>query len=115
MPIQPDFLELFTDTIVIEPHVGYDEYGQPTYGPPVTYPCQSQSIFFRGVEKDMVQEVPWGQIFIPGDAPMSLTSRITLSDGSQPPLSGIMPAYDDHGLHHWEVYTVVRPLREEST
>jgi hypothetical protein len=103
MPMEPQFLALLTQTLTIEPFVGEDRYSKKTYGPAFTCPAWINPMPRRTTDK--IQDTAWQitQAIVPDDVTITMQDRITMPDGSQPPLLEIAEGYDNNGLHHYEL------------
>ena len=94
------------DTVDIAPFVSYDEYRARTFGASVTYIARvteefNQVVDFNGFERTSTHTV-WIAPHATSGLPIGLTTnaRVTLPDGSQPPLLSYRLISDDEGDHH---------------
>lgn len=101
-----EYLDFMTDTITIEPLASRDDYGAPTYGPGIDYPCRidgatKQRVSIEGVERSIN-----AMIYILGNPIIGPTDRLTLPSTfvpQQPPILRVNPFTDESGPHHTEV------------
>ena len=94
------FNSLMTDTVVIEPATGRDLYGEPLYGAPVSY--LARVLYRSRAVRSTVADVSAarGVVWIAGQPAVSLDARVTLPDGSKPPILMIEAPTDQVGVHH---------------
>jgi hypothetical protein len=105
--MEPELAELLTQTLTVEPKTGRDKYDRLTYGPAVSYGC-------RVTNKQVLVALPDGStrtsrayVILDADAAaLDREDKVTLPDGSKPPILSITPLNDEDGsVHHLEVYT----------
>lgn len=100
------FIDLFADclgsTVTLEPYVGPDPYGRPTYGAPVRYAArvQGRNRLIRTLEN--LERISTVQVYLDGTAASSVSpkDRLTLSTDfvpNQPPLLAINTETDETG------------------
>jgi len=103
-----DVLALMTDTISVAPFVSNDAYGVSSHGTAVEYPCrvEHRQSYVRGRDgrtlpiQTVVYVFPSSAGVLPGATPQS---RVTLPDGSSPPvLATEAYSYDD--MSHEVIY-----------
>lgn len=106
MPLESALRVMLTETITQTPYTGQDAYGLPTYG----------SAFQRAAAVQLRWErltTPIGQeprsvtfVICDSDPPIKLQDKITLADGTSPPIQHVyaVPDREHPGiLHHWEL------------
>jgi len=96
---------LLNQSIAIEPFLSQDQNGDRTYGPPVIYPCRQESEVRVIKNKQGEDAVNTCQIFLSptftdssGNVVPTVIGyydRITLSDGTQPPVILKIDSYTD--------------------
>lgn len=98
------FRDMMVQFIEWEPRTGLDQYGDAVYGSAVTVRC-------RVVEKQRMTRNVSGQemvstttIYVLGTPGIDMEDRITLPDGTQPPILNVRMFPDENGPHHEEVY-----------
>lgn len=81
-----DWLDLMPATVKIERLTGRDRAGGPSYGPPSTYRARVnfKSHFVRGANGELVSAR--GTAWLATVDPITVRDRITLSDGTTPPM-----------------------------
>jgi len=100
---EEDFLECMVDEITVEAFTGFDEDGQPTFGPATTIQCrispkQRQIQNVHGADVTSVASI------YPAYAPtIDPLDRITLPNGEQPPILRVEVPPDTDGAHHTKV------------
>lgn len=103
--MEPAQRELLTETLLVAPQIGPDDYGVHTYGTAVAYPCRIHRrmlTLFTGSGRQLVPET---KIYLDGDAVVSEQSQITLPDGTTPPIQRLRVSKDDRGaIDHYIVY-----------
>lgn len=97
------FLDLMVHTITLERRTGLDEYGDPVFGSGITLRCRvvGQERFTRAVDGQEV--VSTTTVYVIGDNGIKSVDRITLPDGTQPPILATRTFPDEFGTHHQEV------------
>jgi len=101
-PVSP-FADLMVHTITLERRVSVDQYGSATFGAGTHFKCRvvGQERFTRGAGGQEV--VSTTTIYILGDNNIQSVDRITLPDGTQPPIIAVRTYPDEFGTHHQEV------------
>lgn len=94
-----------TRTVTIEPATGRTRQGQTTYGLAVTYPARiagkvQQIRAATGEDRVSVQ-----QITIEGGPPISPFDRLTLPDGTRPPLLAVQQVLAETDIQYTVLYT----------
>lgn len=94
-------------SVVVELSTGFDSYGNPSTGTASTY--QAIIIQTNKMVRDRSgnQVVSSCQIFFPSTATVAHEAKITLPDGTQPPILNIgsYPDFDSTGIAALVVYT----------
>jgi hypothetical protein len=99
-------LSLLNYTVVIEHYNGMDEYTEyPNYQPPITLAAWV-------VARHRMLRTPTGEqvnanttVIVNGDPAIGLLDRITLQDGTQPPILSVHKAMDQFGqIHHTRIW-----------
>lgn len=104
--MEPELLELLSDTITIEPPDGtYTDRGQPNFGAAVTYPCRIEP-----ADGDEIVRGPSGEerkaswrIYLGTATTINPESRVTLPAGftpQQPPFVSAGRVPDEVVSHH---------------
>lgn len=98
MAIAPELLEFMTETITLEPYVGQDAYGAPTYGTAVPYSARVslQNQLVRSHDgREMASR---GKVYVAMTTVPDVRSRLTLPSSYQPtvmPLLDVQPENDE--------------------
>ncbi|PWK07502.1 hypothetical protein [Tumebacillus permanentifrigoris] len=98
-------LKLLTQTVLIENSTGTTKHGTVEYGPPEL--CKALVMLeIKAVRDDQNNEVvSSGHIYLDGKVVVGIKSRVTLPNGSKPPILSVKPQFDlDGSVHHWTVY-----------
>jgi hypothetical protein len=101
MSFESDFLEFMPHTITVYAMSGVNAYGEETYSPTgTTYRAMVE-------ERPQVVRSAFGEevvashvVYIASTERIPLTSRVVLSDGSEPPVIRSDVFYDPDGVHH---------------
>jgi len=103
--MDPALREMLGETITQRVYVSQDLEGAPTYGPPFTRPARVQWRPQRITIGTGEERVSRAKIFLEPTPGISPHDRLTLPDGTSPPLLLIYPARDEASvLDHYEVY-----------
>ena len=95
---------MLTDTILQESVVSQDQYGAPTYTPPVPRPGRIEAHMATAVVGSGLVLVPQTRLFLDGDTPVQQRDRLTLPDGRQMLIQNLAAVTDEHGvLSHYEI------------
>lgn len=104
MTWDPDFEELMDETVLLETVLTRDARSRPlTFAGPVAYPAHIERA--EDVITDEAGPV-WQRaatIFLGGAPDVTQDDRLTLPDGSQPPIERVTRQRDEDGGHHTAV------------
>lgn len=109
MSASDEFSDVLNQTITIEPVTGYDKFGKRTYGTAVSYECRIVEKLERVVDFDgrdtSATTVVWGLGHPTSGVPnVGPDSRVTLPDGTQPPVIYYAVYPDETGRdHHFKI------------
>lgn len=105
MTIEVEFLELMTQTVTIAPFSSNNAYGEPSFGTAVSYSARvvNKPKMIRNAQGKEV--VSMAQTWLYGSPTVTPDDRITLPDGTQPPILYVAQYPDENGAHHEVVYT----------
>ena len=99
------FRALLTETVTHAAYAGQDGYGTPTYGKGHSRPARVQYTIRRIVNAQGQEVLSRCKVFLDSDASLTLKDRLTLADGTSPPLQLLSPVRDETGtLSHYEVW-----------
>lgn len=102
-----DWLDMMPHSVTYEACLGHDDYGKPlAYDDAVTYSARvrykSQRVTSRVSGQDTIAA---GSVWIAGIIQgISPSDRLTLPDGTQPPILNWEVVPDEAGDHHTKVY-----------
>jgi hypothetical protein len=101
-PVSP-FADLMVHTIHLERRTGTDEYGAASFALPTSLSARvvGQERFTRGAGGQEV--VSTTTIYVLGDNNIRSVDRITLPDGTRPPILATRTFPDEYGTHHQEI------------
>jgi len=99
-----DFLDMMPATIIHSPFVSRDSYGQPTYGSSTNYRARIvyKDTIIRGV--DGSELVSRQQCWVNGTPSIRPTDKVTLPDGTSPPIFNVEKFSDESGDHHVKIF-----------
>jgi hypothetical protein len=100
-----DFLELMPHTIQYHVFVGRDSYAKPTYALPTSYRARVlyKQRFVQRPDGSMV--LARGFAWLAADSFVSQSEdKLTLPDGSEPPILFAETVPDESGTHHVKIW-----------
>lgn len=104
MPLEPDLLDLMTDTVILEPKTGVDKFGNVTYGAPVEVKSYITHYNRRVIDAQGRENVSTVQaILAQPELVVTTEDRFTLPDGSVRAIHEVVSGKDDIGPYHLEV------------
>ncbi len=96
--LDPELVALMVDTITVAPATGRTASGTATFGAPVSLTCKvdwKRQVYPSATGRDVVGR---GIVYLPAVHPEITTEdRVTLPDGSSPPLLGVQTFDDEAG------------------
>jgi hypothetical protein len=105
MAIEPDFLELFSETITLYPPATTDKYGKRSFSASGVTACAHLVAEVElSRDQDGREVTQTGKIYVYGTPTVTNDYRLVLSDGTEPIIIGVDVPYDQNGAHH----TVIR-------
>lgn len=103
--MDPALQALLTATVTIAPYTGQDAYGKAQYGPAQTVPARVQFRLQRLTDATGQERVSRAKVFVDGDVTLDLRDRVTLPDGTMPPILTLYKVSDlDGAVSHWETF-----------
>lgn len=103
-PLEQELIDLMLDTVAIEPSLGPDKYNNLTWGDPLTPRCQIVRMNKRALDRDGREVTSFVQVILADPSlVVTLDDRLTLSDGTWPPIIEILSAKDDTGDYYLEL------------
>ena len=104
--MEADLRALFLDTITVEPFIGRDQDGKPTFGGGVPYKCRIQNL--TRAERDSGGEylVNWATIYLDYSPAITGQDRITMPDGTTPIITEVNSSPDDKGPYMTKILTI---------
>lgn len=105
MPFEDDFVDLMNDTVTVEPWTGQDAYAKPSFGAAVQYKGRVVSRIRMVRAFDGQEKVSSRTVWLAGDLKVDPRDRLTLPDGTQPPILSVNAFPDETGPHHRMVFT----------
>lgn len=95
--MHPALRALLTQTVTFEPFVSRTDYGKESYGAPVSYPARVTEQLVLVRQPDGSEKLARHKVRLDGDAVIEARGRLTLPDGSQPPILSVDRAPDETG------------------
>lgn len=99
------FLDLLPDTVTVQREVQRTLQGQPIHGTPEPHPAR---VIYRRRRvrgpRGSNCEIARGECWLPGAAGITTADRLTLPDGTCPPILAVERLADEQGAHHTKVY-----------
>jgi hypothetical protein len=106
MAVDSELLELFGQTVTIEPYSTQNAYAESSFGSGVSYVARTErkTRLFR--RSDGSEVVAVAVTYLAEAPTISTKDRITLPDGSQPPIIAVESMPDETGdAYYTAVYT----------
>lgn len=100
MAIERSLVELMQQSVTVAPYSSVNDYGEATYGTGVAYTCR---ISGKSRLLHDAQGREWlvvNTITLSSAPALSPRDKVTLADGSTPPLLAVETVYDEAGAHH---------------
>ncbi len=105
MPFEAEYLELMPSTVSISTRASHSNYGEPTYST-VSVKYRARVVAMPGFVRNAAQEVVEvrTQVWLASTKAFDTKARITLPDGTSPPIvkSEVYP--DQFGNHHVKLF-----------
>lgn len=100
-----DFADLMNATVTVEPFSSRGDYGDPTYGTAVSYSARVSYRQVRVRSRDGTESVARGAVWLRSSVAVDERDRLTLPDGSAPPILAVdRPGDADGSPHHTKVF-----------
>lgn len=97
--VDPDLRALMPHTITLRPWAGQNEFGEPTFGAPVTIQARVEQAVRLVRAVDGQERVSMVTIYLASPTTIDPRSQITLPDGSAPPIMAITAIPDENGAY----------------
>jgi len=98
--MEPELLELLTQTVTVKPKTGRGGYGKKTVGTAVTYPARVTKKQRLVRSADGTEQMSRGFVRLDGNAVVNPQDEITLPDGTTPKILAVEEHRDDAGAIH---------------
>jgi hypothetical protein len=103
--IDTELLEIMVDTITIAAVSTRDAYGKHTWGAVSTIPnCRVQTGNHKIIDSTGAETIAAGMVYVPGSPTLGLFDKVTLPDGSQPPVLVVDRVGDESGSNHTVIH-----------
>ena len=105
MSLEAAFIEIMNDSVTLAAVSAKDAYGKRTWAAPTTVThCRVQSGDHKVLDQQGQEQLAIGRVYIPNKPAIGLNYKLTLPDGSQPPILAINYLADDSADHHTVVH-----------
>lgn len=104
--MDPTLAAMLTDTVQQAAYTGtQDVYGAPVYATPVVLAARVDWKVRRITNHAGEERISRAQVFFNGDVTLGVRDKMTLPDGTSPPIQVLSPVTEEVGaLDHWEVW-----------
>lgn len=106
MSLEPEFLEMTSDTITVAPLSTHTSYGAPQYSSSGshTWPARVEPGTRKVLSSRGIEEVATATVYVlSSSAAIGTQDRLTLPDGRIPKVLRVDVLNDEEGQHHLEV------------
>lgn len=100
-----DFLDMMPQTVIVAPYTGQNGDGEPTHGAGVSYPARVEGRIRYVATRDGADRIAVRRVYLGTTASINVKDKITLPDGTSPPIIAVSPVDDEEGPHHVVVDT----------
>lgn len=105
MAIDSALTALMVQSITIAAVATKDAYGKRTWGSASTInQCRVQTGDHKVLDSTGQEKVANGRVYVPGAPTLTLNDKMTLPDGSSPPILAINRFGDENGSHHTVIH-----------
>ena len=105
MTIETLLTDIMIDTITIASVSAKDSYGKRTWNSPTSITnCRVQSGTYKVHDPAGVEVVAQGKVYVPGAPTVTVNHKLTLPDGTTPPILAIARLGDQESAHHIVLY-----------
>lgn len=101
MSLDSPLAELMVDTVTIAAVSTKDAYGKRAWSSPTTFTgCRVQQGDHKILDSLGQEKVANGRVYLANAPTVTLNDKLTLPDGSSPPILAISRLRDERGAHH---------------
>lgn len=105
MTIDSELLEIMVDTITLAGVSTKDAYGKRSWASAVTIEnCRVESGNHRVIDNNGDETVAVGKVYVPGQPTATIYDKLTLPDGTTPPILMIDRVGDQFGSNHTVIH-----------
>jgi hypothetical protein len=105
MSLEASLQQLMVETVTVAPVTAKDAYGKRTWGTATTFSsCRVQTGNYKVLDSNGQEKVSEGRVYFPNKPTITLNDKITLPDGSTPPILSVDFFGDERGDHHTIVH-----------
>lgn len=104
-PLDQALIDMMIDEITLEPCTSKDKFNDLTFGTPVTnIKCQIYRMNKRALDRAGREVTSTVQVILSTpELPVSADDRLTLPDGTHPPIIEVLAAKDEVGPYYLEI------------
>lgn len=97
MPLDPDLLALMPHSVTIAHKTGQDQYGAPTWGAGTAWQARVEGKVTLVRDAQGLQAVSRSQVYLSGVAGTGIRDKVTLPNGTSPPILSVATVPDETG------------------
>lgn len=100
-----EFLDMMPRSVSIQPYTGQNGDGEPTHGAVADYRARVEGRIRYITTVDGSDRVPVRRVYVAATGGITVKDKITLPDGTSPPIVAVAIVDDEAGPHHIVVET----------
>lgn len=105
MAIETLLTDLMVQTITIAAVSGKDAYGKRAWSTATSIPnCRVQTGTHKVLDTAGQETVAEGKVYVPNHPSVTVNSKLTLPDGTSPPILAVDTFGDERGNHHLVIH-----------
>jgi hypothetical protein len=105
MSIDTALTEIMIDTITVASVTAKTAYGVRTWGTATTISnCRVQTGSHKVLDSEGTEKVASGKVYVPGSPTITINDKLTLPNGSQPPIIKVVSVNDQSGANHMVIH-----------
>lgn len=105
MTIDAQLLEIMVDTITLAAVSTKDAYGKRTWATASSVTnCRVQTGSHKVIDNAGAEAVAVGKVYVPGSPTLTLNHKLTLPDGTSPPILQVERVGDEIGSNHTVIH-----------
>lgn len=105
MAIESLLTDLMVETITIASVSSKDAYGKHTWSAPTSInKCRVQTGSHKVLDTAGQETIAEGKVYVPNHPSVTVNSKLTLPDGTTPPILSVDTFGDERGDHHTVIH-----------